>query len=141
MRDHRLGTVAAVIALAGTTMLAAGATAQASTAGVAETSHAAPAACLVPKPGSITIIGSVAIAVSHLANCGPDYVILPPGQDTYHNLGWKEAAAAYFGSGFTAHWYKKGQPGQGCAVSNGQWLPTMDGGNYVVWADKNGCNA
>jgi len=134
MRDHRLGRAATVIALAGAALLAATTTAQAAPA-----ASSAPSGCLVPKQGSITIAGSVAIGVSHLANCGPDSVILSPGQDTYHNLGWKEAAGAYIGSGFTAHWYWKGIPGTHCLVSNSFWVLNMDGGNLVVWADKSGC--
>ncbi|QUQ66255.1 hypothetical protein [Kutzneria sp. CA-103260] len=139
MRHNRFGRFAAVVALAGTALLAAGATAEASPADPVQASPSAASGCLVPKQGSITIAGSVAIAVSHLANCGPDSVILSPGQDTYHTLGWKEAAGAYIGSGFTAHWYVKGVSGQGCHVSNGGWVLNLDGGNLVVWADKSGC--
>jgi hypothetical protein len=143
MRDHRFGKVATVIALAGVALLAASTTAQASTADSPVRTYAAAAGCpslnpSVPKAGSITIDGSVATGVVHLAdgNCahGAYDVILKPGQDTFHTLGWKEAAFAYVGSGYDwIAWYVN-DPSTIYynTTSCPCWVGNMNGGNLVV---------
>lgn len=147
MRHNLFGAVATVLALAGTVVLSASTTAQASTNGAVATPNVISAAAggcpafnpSVPAQGAITIeTGGPATGVVHLAdgNCahGTYDVILQPGQDTYHTLGWKEAAFAYVGSGYdVAAWYVNNPSlveynGEPCPC----WVSDMSGGNLVV---------
>jgi hypothetical protein len=138
MRHNRL---AAALALTATALLLGGATAEAATPN-------APAAgyggcfynsAIVPARGSITVDGSVSLGVVHLADgvCTHPYydVILAPGQDTYHNLGWAEVSGAYIGPGFLVGWTVKGD-GTPHEAYGPCYVNAFTGGNLIVAAER-----
>lgn len=144
MLRHRFGAFAAVIAMVGTGSITVGATAQASTAGATGGMYPAPAKPCpylpksVPEPGSVTIANFNGVGVVHLAdgNCahGAYDVTLNAGQDTYHDLGWKEVAFTYIGPGY--HGVSVRSNGDHVSCDGPCWLSSMSGGNWVVTVSK-----
>ncbi len=93
----------------------------------------------VGKPGSITNNSSIAIGVIHLldGNCaqGAYDTTLQPGEDTFHDLTWKEAAAVYVGPNYGITLSKPGTAAITYPVrSYGREIiePYLYGGNWTV---------
>ena len=125
MLRRQIGRIASVLALVSGVVLATTTSAQAATP--------CPNWGGVPSAGAISNKSSIPLGVIHLAdnNCSHPYydVRLDPGEDTYHDVGWSEVAAAYIPRGYGARVWEDGVRRADYLPSRSyNWFDAGDGG-------------